>query len=65
MTPPVDPRNVWPKLHPGVLAQEAITVQSGAAYGYLIDGTTATGGARIDVNAAPSPNAVVSIARVR
>lgn len=60
-----DPRNVWPKLYPGVLAQEAVTVQPGAAYGYLIDGTAATGGARIDVNAAPSPNAVLSISRVR
>jgi hypothetical protein len=60
-----DPRNAWPKVSPGILSNHGVAIPSGAAFGYLIDGTTATGSARIDIDAPGVDNGVISITRVR
>jgi hypothetical protein len=61
-----DPRNAWIKVSPGQLfATEPVFLDPGAARGVVIDGTDATGSARISIEAGRVANGVISIVRIR
>lgn len=61
----VDPRNVFPVLVPGeaVLIPDSIT--PGSAWGYVIDGTSATASSVFSVTGVYTSNGVLSITRIR
>jgi len=60
-----DPRNAWLRVSPGQpFATDPEDLPAGSARGLLIDGTNATGSARISINAPRVPNGVISITRV-
>lgn len=61
-----DPRNYWIKVSPGQpFATELTSLAPGSARGLLIDGSNATGSARISIDALRVPNGVISITRIR
>jgi hypothetical protein len=63
--PQLDPRNLWPKIRPGDSFTDARSVLPGGAYGYIIDGTTATGSARVLFNLPRASYGVISITRIK
>ena len=63
--PQLDPRNLWPRIVPGHVFAHNLNIPPGGAFGYLIDGTSATGDARITLNYPRTQNGVVSIMRIR
>jgi hypothetical protein len=60
-----DPRNAFPRLVPGQAVDVSHSVPAGGAWGYLIDGTQATASARFSLVGSATPNAVVSVTRIR
>ncbi|HEX6065152.1 MAG TPA: hypothetical protein VFZ04_13070 [Longimicrobiales bacterium] len=63
--PQLDPRNLWPKIKPGDSFADARSVLPGGAYGYIIDGTMATGSARVLFNLPRANYGVISITRIK
>ena len=64
--PQLDPRNLWPKIVPGSTAySDKRDIAPGSAFGYVIDGTAATGNARILLNPDRVTNGVVSVTRIK
>ena len=64
--PQLDPRNLWPKIVPGGTSyHDSRDIAPGAAFGYVIDGTAATGDARIQLSPDRVTNGVVSVTRIR
>ncbi len=61
----LDPRNMWPKIVPGSPFGETRSVVPGAAFGYLIDGTIATGNARILLEMPRAGYGVISVTRIK
>jgi hypothetical protein len=60
-----DPRVLWPKIVPGSTYSDTRLIFPGAAFGYLIDGQTATGDARIALSFPTGAETVISITRIR
>jgi hypothetical protein len=60
-----DPRNSFVRLVPGQGLEVTHTVAPGAAWGYVIDGTQATGNGRFSLTGPATANAVLSITRIR
>ena len=61
-----DPRNAWLRVAADQPFSSSVSsVSAGSARGLLIDGTAATGNARIMINAPHTANGVISIARIR
>ncbi|NJD11549.1 MAG: hypothetical protein FIB01_14320 [Gemmatimonadetes bacterium] len=61
-----DPRNAWLKVTPGQpFSTELTPLAAGTARGVLIDGTAASGSARISIDASRMANGVISIVRIR
>jgi hypothetical protein len=60
-----DPRNAWTPLHPGYIYQLTGTVEAGAAWGFIIDGTQATGSSTFRTDGPPTSNAILSVTRIR
>lgn len=61
----VDPRNMWLKINPGASFIDGREIQPGASFGYIIDGTAATGDARVLLTPARTGQAVISVTRVK
>jgi hypothetical protein len=61
----IDPRNSFPRLLPGDALDVAHSLPPGGGWGYIIDGTRATGSARFSISGPGTPNAVVSVTRIR
>jgi hypothetical protein len=62
---PVDPRTIWPRVVPGVSYSDARLIPAGAAFGYLIDGVSATGNSRITLTFPATAETGMSITRIR
>lgn len=60
-----DPRNLWPVIRPGTPYTDNRNVDSGGAFGYLIDGAAATGDARIELNPTRAANGVFTLVRIK
>jgi hypothetical protein len=60
-----DPRGIFPRLAPGQAVDVSHSVAAGAGWGYVIDGTAATGNARFYLSSTAGPNAVMSVTRIR
>lgn len=60
-----DPRNLWPKLVPGVTYNDTRVIDGGAAFGYLIDGAGATADARFTLTHGKVSNGIVSVVRIK
>jgi hypothetical protein len=63
--PQLDPRNLWPKVVPGTPFTDDRDILPGAAFGYVIDGTTATSSARVQVNVPRASYGVISVTRIK
>jgi hypothetical protein len=61
----LDPRNLWPKIVPGSPFGETRPVPPGSAFGYIIDGSTATANARILLEMPHASYGVISVTRIR
>jgi hypothetical protein len=61
----LDPRALWPQFAPGQPASIEQRIGAGAAFGYLIDGTKATGSTTFDIGVTGGGNALVSVTRIR
>ena len=60
-----DPRNAWTRFHPGFIYQINGAIQPGSAWGFIIDGTQATASSTFRIDGPPTPNAVMSVTRIR
>jgi hypothetical protein len=60
-----DPRNAFVRIAPGTSVEVNHTLNAGTAWGYIIDGTQATGSGRFSLAGPSAPNAVLSITRIR
>jgi hypothetical protein len=60
-----EPRTAWTRLVPGSAHQADGTINAGAAWGFLIDGTQATASSLFNVVGPYAGNAVLSITRIR
>ncbi len=63
--PQLDPRNLYLQIRPGEVFSDARVVLPGGAYGYIIDGTSATGSARVLFNLPRASYGVLSVTRIR
>ena len=63
--PQLDPRNLYLQIRPGESFSDARVVLPGGAYGYIIDGTSATGSARVLFNLPRASYGVLSVTRIR
>jgi hypothetical protein len=61
----LDPRTTWPRVVPGVSFSDTRLILGGAAFGYLIDGVSATGNARITLTFPATAETGISITRIR
>ncbi|HSJ24652.1 MAG TPA: hypothetical protein VK929_08295 [Longimicrobiales bacterium] len=60
-----DPRNAFPRLVPGDTTALEGSIAAGAAAGFVIDGTAATSSGRYRIDGPATPNAVLSVTRIR
>jgi hypothetical protein len=60
-----DPRNLWPKIVPGTTFSEIRSVLPGAAFGYVIDGTSATANTRVLLEMPRATYGVLSVTRIK
>jgi hypothetical protein len=60
-----DPRVLWLQLVPGSAVEVVDRVAAGAASGFVIDGTSATGSMIFEVSGPATGNAVLSVTRIR
>ena len=63
--PQLDPRNMWPKIVPGTPFSQTLSIQPGAAFGYVIDGTNATANTRVLLEVPRATYGVLSITRIK
>jgi hypothetical protein len=61
----IDPRNLWPTILPATPFAENRVVTVGSSFGYKLDGTGATAGARVLLGYLPAEHGVISITRIR
>jgi hypothetical protein len=60
-----DPRNAWTRLAPGVAYQVSGSLAAGTAWGFIIDGTSASSDALFNIIGPSTGNAVLSLTRIR
>jgi hypothetical protein len=60
-----DPRNAWTRLDPGVAYQVSGSLPAGTAWGFIIDGTSASADALFNIIGPATGNAVLSLTRIR
>lgn len=65
LNPQVDPRNLWPKIVPGTPFSDARPIFPGAAFAYIIDGTSATANTRIMLGMPQASYGVLSVTRIK
>jgi hypothetical protein len=60
-----DPRNAWTVLVPGTPQHVSGSILPGAAWGFVVDGTQATGSTVYSISGPSTGNAIISVTRTR
>ena len=60
-----DPRNSFPRIKPADAFGDSRTVAAGGAFGYVIDGNSATSDFRVDFTPAEVTNGVMTVVRIK
>ncbi len=63
--PALDPRNAWPRIRPGAAFTYSQELLPGAAFGFVVDGTTSTDDARVVLQFPSVQHGVLSVTRIR
>ena len=63
--PELDPHNLWLKIRPGESFTDTRTVLPGSAFGYIIDGTSASASARVLFELPRADHGVISVTRIQ
>jgi hypothetical protein len=63
--PQNDPRNMWRQIVPGTDFTDAREIVPGAAFGYIIDGTSGAAGTRLTIEMPRNAQNIMSITRIK
>ena len=63
--PATDPRNMWRQIVPGAAFTETRDILPGSAFGYIIDGTSASADTRVTIDMPRNAYNIVSVTRIK